>query len=241
MQSEKIKVKSEKVIREKKIRRALVIVIFVFLLLLLIAYLLVGIIYNSGNFSITLDKNLYYNKGLLVYDDVTYKAYRSELYAAAPEKYDNVSFRWLPNNLDGLGGGSHNGRNYLAYTFFVENRGEEVADYWSAIVIDDVIKNVDDAVRIRVYKNGEATTYAKVSAKGTLDVAADKNFLEEDYVMEDHVENFKPGDIDRYTVVMWLEGNDPECTDNILGGEFKAHMQFNSEHVDYEEGEENEK
>lgn len=40
---------------------------------------------------------------------------------------------------------------------------------------------------------------------------------------------------------MWLEGNDPECTDNILGGEFKAHMQFNSEHVDYEEGEENEK
>ena len=80
----------------------------------------------------------------------------------------------------------------------VQNRGEEVADYWSAIVIDDVIKNVDDAVRIRVYKNGEATTYAKVSAKGTLDVAADKNFLEEDYVMEDHVENFKPGDIDRF-------------------------------------------
>ena len=31
---------------------------------------------------------------------------------------------------------------------------------------------------------------------------------------------------------MWLEGNDVECTNNIIGGEFKAHMEFNSEFVD---------
>ena len=28
----------------------------------------------------------------------------------------------------------------------------------------------------------------------------------------------------KYTVVIWLEGNDPECLDNILGGEFKIDM-----------------
>ena len=47
--------------------------------------------------------------------------------------------------------------------------------------------------------------------------------------MEEHVENFKPGDINKYTVVVWIEGTDPDCTDNILGGEFKAYMNFSSE------------
>ena len=28
---------------------------------------------------------------------------------------------------------------------------------------------------------------------------------------------------------MWVEGSDLDCTDNILGGEIKMHMQFNSE------------
>ena len=44
-----------------------------------------------------------------------------------------------------------------------------------------------------------------------------------------HIERFGPGDIDKYTVVMWLEGTDIDCTDNLLGGEIKVHMEFNSE------------
>ena len=36
-------------------------------------------------------------------------------------------------------------------------------------------------------------------------------------------------DIDKYTIVMWVEGSDLDCTDNILGGEIKVHMEFNSE------------
>ena len=27
-----------------------------------------------------------------------------------------------------------------------------------------------------------------------------------------------PGEIDKYTVVIWLEGEDPECVNDILGG-----------------------
>jgi hypothetical protein len=42
--------------------------------------------------------------------------------------------------------------------------------------------------------------------------------------------------ISKYTIVLWIEGSDPECTDNILGGEFKVHMDFKSENT--EEGEE---
>ena len=37
-------------------------------------------------------------------------------------------------------------------------------------------------------------------------------------------ENFNPGDTDRYTIVIWIEGDDPECLDNLIGGAIKMHM-----------------
>lgn len=226
-----VKLSTEKLKREKKFKKFLRIALIMIILLLLLLYFVVGIIYNSGNFSVTLDRNLYFRKGLIVYDDPDYKVYRTELYAEAPQTFDNVSYKWLPLDIDEGGNGSHNGKNYLAYTFYIENLGEEVSDYWSEVVIDDVIKNVDDAIRIRVYRNGEYVTYAKLARNGEAEPET-VPFESDKYVALNHVENFEPGDVDKYTIVIWIEGADPECTDNILGGEFKVHMDFNSEHVD---------
>lgn len=216
---------------EKKIKRILIVVLLFIFLMLLILYYTIGIIYNSGNFSVTLDKNLYFDKGLIIYDDKDYKVYRSELLAEAPETFDNISYKWLPSTINDSEGGSHNGDNYLAYTFFVENTGNDVSDYWTEVVIEDVIKNVDEAVRIRIYRNGEYVTYAKLAANGEAEPETIA-FQDDEIVVMEHIANFRPGDIDKYTIVMWIEGSDPECTDNILGGEFKVHMNFNSEHVD---------
>lgn len=237
---EKIKLSSLKLRREKKLKKIFIIVILLILLLLLISYFVFGIIYNSASFSITLDKNLYFDKGLIIYDDSTYKVYRSDLYAESPTSFDNVYYKWLPDDIDERGPGSHNGDNYLAYTFYVENQSEEVSDYWSEVIIDDVIGGIDEAVRIKIYKakieNGQAVskeinTYAKIGANGNAE-ANTIPFESENTVVSYHVENFSPGAIDRYTIVIWIEGSDPECTDNILGGEFKVHMDFNSEHID---------
>ncbi len=226
-----ITVSVNKVKRKKKIIKFAKLALLILLLLLLLIYIVVGIVYNNGNFSITLDKNLYYDKNIIIYDDNDYKVFRTELYAEAANSFDNISENWLPADINNYEGGSHNGENYVAYTFFIENFGVDVSDYWSEIIIDDVIKNVDDAVRIRVYKDGIPTTYAKAARNG----GPEKNtvtFQEDNLVARDHVENFKPGDKIKYTVVLWLEGNDPECTDNILGGEIKIHMDFNSEFIE---------
>ena len=226
----KVKLKTEKLKREKLVKRALIITLLIIFLLLLILYVVVGIIYNRGNFSITLDKNLYFDRGLIIYDDPLYKVYRSELLAPAPETFDNISYQWLPDDIADYEGGSHNGDNYLAYTFYVENTGNEVTDYWSKSIIDEVLRHFDEAVRIIFYKNGEAVTYAKLSALGESEPGtvpfADPD---ENLVAIDHVENFAPGDLHKYTIVIWIEGSDLECTDNILGGEFQVHMNFNSE------------
>lgn len=229
-----IKLSSEKLRREQKIKKFLYLILLLILLFLAMMYFVVGIVYNNGNFSVTLDKNLYFTKGMIIYDNVDYKVYRSELYAETPQTFDNISRHWLPNNLHEHGGGSHNGDNYLAYTFFIENQGVDVSDYWYEIVVDDVIKNVDEAVRLRVYHDDKETTYAKLSAatgKPERDTVA---FVSDELITREHVTNFKPGDISKFTVVMWLEGSDLECTDNILGGEFKVHLDFKSEFIDEE-------
>lgn len=224
-----ITLSAKKVKRRKKIKKIAKLALLILILLLLILYVIVGIIYNGGNFTITLDKNLYLQKRLIIYDDPNYKVYRSELYAESLETFDNISYKWLPNNLNEYEGGSHNGDNYIAYTFYIENTGEEESDYWSEIVIEDVIKKVDDAVRIRVYKNGEYNTYAKIAANGKPE-ANTIPFETDKVVVTEHVEHFMPGDKNKYTIVIWIEGTDLECTDNILGGEIKIQMNFNSEY-----------
>jgi len=231
MNNKRITLTTNKIKKEKKLKKIVKIILLFILLVLVILYLVIGIIYNNSNFSITLDKNLYYDRGLIVYDNPDYKVFRSELNAVSPDSFDNISYRWIPEDINSSEGGSHNGPNYLAYTFYVENTGNDIADYYSEIVIDDVIKNVDEAVRIRVYRNDVETTYAKKA----LNEEAEENttpFLEDKVIALEHIAHFKPGDIDKYTVVLWLEGSDPECNDNILGGEIKITMNFNSEHMD---------
>lgn len=225
-----ITVRVDKVKRRKKIIKIAKLALLILMLLLLITYIVVSVVYNSGSFSITLDRNLYYERGIIIYDAPDYKVFRAELYAPVVDSFDNISHKWIPEDIDNYDG-SHNGDNYVAYTFYIENTGKDLVDYWSEIVIDDVIKNVDQAVRIRVYKNGISETYAKASRNGEPEKDTVK-FQSDTVIVSNSIENFGPGDKNKYTIVIWLEGSDPDCNDNILGGEIKIHMSFNSEFVE---------
>ena len=230
MRSKK-KLITNKVRLENKLKKRIIIALILLILLILLLYIFTVIVYNRGNFSITLDKNLYYTKGLIIYDNPNNKSYKPELIAPEPDNFTNISYRWLPLDLDSATSGSHNGDDYLAYTFYVENVGKEIADYWSETVIYDVVKDVDKAVRVRIYRNGDYVTYAKLSSSGN----AEPNtvpFEEENLIVRNHVKNFKPGSLDKYTIVIWIEGSDPDCTDELVGGEFKFYMNFNSEYVE---------
>ena len=216
---------TDKLKKEKKLKKKFKLAVILLLLLLLILYFVIGIVYNSGNFSITLDKNLYLDNGIIIYDDFQYKVYRTELLAKAPETFNSIKEIWLPEEIKDYEGGSHNGDSYLVYTFYIENTGDEVAGYTREVIIDDVIKNVDAAIRVRIYKNEEYLTYAKLSSEGEVEPNT-VPFIDDKIIMSEDVTNFKPNDIDKYTIVLWIEGEDPDCTDNILGGEFKVRMNF---------------
>lgn len=226
-----VKVNSQKIRKSRKRYKVAKLILLVLFILLALSYLVFAFIYNGYNFTITLDKNLYYENNVIIYDDKDYKVYRQEIKIPSLEYFDNINEKWIPKDVNKYDG-SHNGKNYLAYSFYIENMGEDIIDYWSEIVIDDIIKNVDEAIRFKVYFDDEITTYAKVNSTTK---KAEKNtepFYDEETIMLQHVEEFKPNEIHKYTIVMWLEGKDPDCTDNLIGGELRAHMTFNSEYID---------
>ena len=112
-------------------------------------------VYRGGDFLITLDPQFSLKSGLVMFDDPELKDSKIKMYANGIDFMDNISIDWLPEDIDNTRGGSHNGGNYIAYTFYIENKGNKEVDYWYEATIDDVIKNVDDAIRIMVIRNKE--------------------------------------------------------------------------------------
>lgn len=45
-----------------------------------------------------------------------------------------------------------------------------------------------------------------------------KNFVSHSVVAEGSQTTVGPGDVHKYTVVIWLEGDDPDCTNDLIGG-----------------------
>lgn len=229
-----VKLKAKKYRRHKKIVKWVKIITSILIILLIIAYLVFSLINNSYNFTISLDRNLYYENNVIIYEHPDYKVYRHTLIAEAMEGMDNISEGWIPGDIhaeDENHEGSHNGENYIAYSFYIENMGEDTITYYMYYFIDDVINNLDEAVRVKVYFDDETTVYAKESALGK-DEEGTTSFKKGKYAFEQKVENFGPNDKHHYTIVIFLEGDDPECTDNILGGELKSHIEFKSEFID---------
>lgn len=228
---QKLEKKAKKEKRKNKRRIAFEIFLILIILLVINVYIVLSIFYKGENFTVTLDSEYGRESGLVIYEDPENKYTRTFLRSDDIEFFTDISINWLPENIDNEGNGSHNGRNYIAYTFYAENMGQDIINYWTTIKIDDVVKNVDEAIRVMVFKNGKKTVYAKNNRQTGESEPATTAFKNEDTVMLELTEDFKVGDIDKWTVVVWVEGDDPECLDDLIGGEIKMHMTLTEEHI----------
>lgn len=222
--SEKVKLREQRI---KYVKASLLII----LLFLIVIYFLLRIAYEAGDFTISLDENFALKSGLVMYEKLEEKDDKRMLKATRADFIDNISVKWLPEDIDSQGEGSHNGDNYLAYTFYLENKGSDVINYWYEIKIDDVIKNVDRAIRIMVIRNGEKTIYAKANENTGEAEEGTQTFYSSSEVCVEGRQDFNPGDIDKFTIVIFIEGDDPDCVDSLIGGEMKMHMDITEEHI----------
>ena len=146
------------------------------------------------------------------------------------EFISDISVDWIPSNINDEADGTHHGRDYMAYTFYAENVGKEVINYWITTQIDEIEQDVDDALRFVLYKNGVQTVYAKPATNGNPEPRT-VPFKDEKTVLLEKNADFKPGDIDKYTLVVFMEGNDPQCNDDLVGGKIAMHMTLTEEHI----------
>lgn len=222
---------ADKVYKQKLFSKVIKLAFLFLLVMFSIIYFLLYIVYSKTNFIISLDQNKENKKNIFLSETGEYQDLKIELQAKSLDYMDNISINWINKDVDTEKNGSHNGNNYIAYSFYVINYGIETVNYWYEVSIEELEKEVDDAIRIMIFKNGEKTVYAKKN-KTTLKPEKDtKEFYSDSLAVLEEVENFKSGDKDRYTIVIWLEGDDPDCIDKIIGGKIKLRMNFTEEHI----------
>ena len=183
--------------------------------------------YNKyGSFTIKVNKYDMVNQGLSLSETPDFEKTISVLTADIVYDMTNISGEDLPDNIDKING-NHNGKNYIAYTFYLHNSGQDTITYEGDLTIENVTKNVDEAVRVAVFTDGDKTVYGKTKSSGSgKESDCDEEFISANQVMHTKVKDFEPGSTTKYTVVIWLEGNDPDCVDAIIGGVIKMQMDF---------------
>ena len=229
--SQKLDEKAKKEKKRRARKKVLKVLLAVTILFLINVYIILAIFYRGENFTITLDSEYGRESGLVIYDQLSTKYTRTFLRSKDIDFFSDISQDMVMKRLDRNAEGSHNGTHFIAYTFYAENMGQDTINYWAAIEIDDVIRDVDEAIRVMVIKNDETTVYAKLSKETGKPEEGTIPFHDKNTVMLELTENFKVGDIDKYTVVIWVDGPDKECDNSLIGGEIKMHMTLTEEHI----------
>lgn len=139
---------------------------------------------------------------------------------------DNITYTWLPLDELGTVDGDHSGENYLAYTFYVKNSGSQPLNYTGELNYSFASFGVDAAVRVMVYVDGSPVIYALPTSDGGVEAYPENtvNFVGHGVVMTTGERPLEAAECEKYTVVIWLEGEDPQCVDAVRGGTMKLSM-----------------
>lgn len=212
--------------RYKVIMRILGVLVIVLVALVAVAYAVSYFYDKFGSFTVKVNKYDMINQGLTLSETPEYDKSVARLNADILYDMTNISGLDIDDNVDKING-AHNGENYIAYTFYIINSGDDTLTYKGQMTMENVTGGVDEAIRVAVYKNGEKAVYGKTKSDGSgIESDCDHEFEASTVVMSTKTKDFEPGAKDKYTVVIWLEGNDPDCLDDIVGGTMKLGMDF---------------
>lgn len=113
-------------------------------------------------------------------------------------------------------------QNYVAYTFYIKNSGQEVVDVRYDLMVTKAHKNLDKALKIIMYQddlNGEELSKDYYQKQGDSSHLGSKRFA-----------NFKPDEMKKITIIAFIDGHlsDP----SMLGGAVRINLVFTIETAD---------
>lgn len=220
------------------------IIIGVIAALLALVFVITVLYARYGSFTVTVGQTDSRDYGLTLdfsRDFVNPTSYLNTGISVDITNIDGGSVESLPTDLDSDSGGDHSGENFAAYTFFCKNAGKKIVTYSYEVIIVNATQSLEKAARVRVYVDGAMSTYARPASDGSPEPYPENTKVFQTYagesstVTKDKISGFKPGDITRYTIVVWLEGNDPDCTDDKIGGSLKIAVKMKVEGEDAQE------
>jgi hypothetical protein len=193
---------------------------------------------DSGNFMMSIDKETY-TRGIILSSTEDFEYPQPRLLTDPVDQARDLTYRWLKINEISETDGNYSDPDfdYVAYTFYLKNNGNETVNIAYHIKITEVSRDMDEAIRVLIIEDGDENMYQKEDQKDaynqypiyppTLPEAT--LFLSEDVIARELITNFKPNDVKKFSVVVWIEGYDPDTTDDILGGNIKMEMIFSIE------------
>ena len=120
-------------------------------------------------------------------------------------------------------------KNYVAYTFYLYNSGMEKLDYTMSFNIEYVDKEADSIIRVRLYEDGELTTYAKENSNGEAEYRTTP-FSGDDVIVSKEYKDFEVNQVRKYSIVIWIDADDPDTTNDKIGGSLVLSMKFSVLH-----------
>ena len=227
--------------REYRLKNLFYKILVIIILFFLICF---GALYISrtlgGNFQINLSNG---RRVISMSETSDFLKPTDVLDAPIPAKMNNISYTTIPVDDSINTEGSSNGKDYMAYTFFVKNTGNRVVSYYTKLNLINFEKGLESCIRVMIVRNGDKKVYAK--AKEGTDQEAEKIYYFDNHAISDvdvdvdtvPFENMKVGlyelreklpigEIDRYTIICWIEGSDPETTDEKKSGIVKMSIDF---------------
>jgi hypothetical protein len=190
---------------------------------------------QSGNFVMSMDYDAY-NRGIILSSDEAFSNPSPRLMTDPIEDARDMTYSWLKleevQNTDG--NYVDPDYDYVAYTFYIRNNGLETVDITYHIRMTEIYNDLDEAIRILVIEDDVETMYQKLDRVAPGEdlpyypeiMPRPKLFVSDSIVARESFAKFEPGQVKKFSVVMWLEGYDPDTTDEVLGGRIKLQMNF---------------
>ncbi len=186
---------------------------------------------DYGDFTVQIDDS---NRNhISLSEDIEFAGATIRLQGSSLDDMWHCTRDWIPADVQDMSeGGDHHSTDpsYFAYTFYLKNCSDQEIKYTYDFELVDkyIASELDalDALRIMFICDGDKTVWANPSKDGTPIEANTSLFSEEPYLLEQKDNIIAPGAIQKYTVVMWLEGEDPECVNDIWSNTLKFQMNF---------------
>ena len=185
---------------------------------------------NAGNFVMSIDTAARL-RGITMSTDPEFGTSTSRLMSDPIDSARDVTYAWIKREevVTTDGNFVDIDHDYVAYTFYVKNEGYETVDLDYYVRITDVYNNLDAAIRVLIIDDGVETLYMKQDTEFkdySRYMPQAEYFLTSATVMRKTILNFGPGEQRKFSIIIWLEGHDPDTTDDILGGMIKMQMNF---------------